>query len=203
MHGRSQFSPEQLTNGGKLGPVSSRIVLKALYLATNGRPDIYYAVNTLARKVHKWSESDDIKLHRLKCYLKFSKDSVGTSFVGDAPEDLYLALFCDAGFAGDLLDSKSTTGAYIALVGPKTFAPLTWMCKKQGAISHSTTEAEIIAMDAALRTEGIALLMLLDVIKFVFSSGSVAGLAPRDHHYKDIHPLDYVPPNFTTIPHVS
>ena len=33
--------------------------------------------------------------------------------------------------------------------------------------------------------------------------GSVAGLAPRDPHYPDIHPLDYVPPNFTTIPHVS
>ena len=58
-------------------------------------------------------------------------------------------------------------------------------------------------MDAALRMEGIALLMLLDVMKYVFSCGSVAGLATRDHHYKDIHPLDYVPPNFTTIPHVS
>ena len=199
----SQFTGEQLTNGGKLGPVAARIVLKALYLATNGRPDIYFAVNTLARKVHKWSEADDIKLHRLICYLQFSKDWVGTSFVGDAPQDLYLALFCDAGFAGDLIDSKSTSGAYIALVGPNTFAPITWMCKKQQAVSHSTTEAEIIAMDAALRLEGLALLMLLDVIKHVFSSGRVAGLAPRGHH-DEVHPLDYVPPNFALgIPHVS
>ena len=137
------------------------------------------------------------------CYLQFSKEWVGTSFVEDSPEDLYLALFCDAGFAGDLLDSKPTTGAYIALVGPNTFAPVTWMCKKQGAVSHSTTEAEIIAMDAALRMEGIALLMLLDVMKYVFSPGCVAGLATRDHQYKDIHPLDYVPPNFMNIPHVS
>jgi len=200
----SQFTGEQLTNGGKLGPVAARIVLKALYLATNGRPDIYFAVNTLARNVHKWSEADDIKLHRLMCYLQFSKDWVGTSFVGDAPKDLYLALFCDAGFAGDLLDSKSTSGAYIALVGPNTFAPVTWMCKKQTAVSHSTTEAEIISMDAALRTEGLALLILLDVVKNVFSSGSVAGLAPSDRQQDaDIHPLDYVPKNFPELPHIS
>ena len=198
----SQFTPDQLTKGGKLGIVAARIVLKALYLATNGRPDIYFAVNTLARKVHNWTESDDIKLHRLICYLQYSKEWVTTSHVGDGPEDLYLALFCDAGFAGDLLDSKSTSGAFIALVGPSTFAPITWMCKKQGAASHSTTEAEIIAMDAALRMEGLALLMLLDCIKFVFG-GSVAGVVPRDPHYHGINPLDYVPPNFTDIPHVS
>ena len=154
----SQFTAEQLTNGGKLGPVAARIVLKALYLATNGRPDICFAVNVLARKVHKWTQSDDIKLHRLICYLQFTKDYVHTSFVGDSPKDLYIAQFCDAGFAGDLLDSKSTSGMFLALVGPNTFAPLTWFCKKQDAVSHSTTEAEIIAMDAALRMEGLSLI---------------------------------------------
>ena len=33
--------------------------------------------------------------------------------------------------------------------------------------------------------------------------GSVAGLAPRDHPSEDVHPLDFVPPNFPDVPHVS
>ena len=36
--------------------------------------------------------------------------------------------------------------------------------KKQGAVSHSSTEAEVIAMDAALRLEGLPALMLWDIV---------------------------------------
>ena len=30
-----------------------------------------------------------------------------------------------------------------------------WMCKKQTAVSHSSTESEIIPLDAGLRLDGI------------------------------------------------
>ena len=73
-------------------------------------------------------------------------------------------LFCDAGFAGDLKDSKSTSGGLLCIVGPNTFAPITWMCKKQIAVSHSSTEAEIVALDAALRTEGLPAIQLWDLV---------------------------------------
>ena len=75
-----------------------------------------------------------------------------------------LAMFVGASFAADLRDSKSTTGAYLCLFGPRTFVPIMWLCKKQSATSHSSTEAEVIALDAALRTEGIPLLQLWDEI---------------------------------------
>ena len=66
-----------------------------------------------------------------------------------------MALYVDAGFGGDLTDSKSSTGAMLCLMGPNTFVPLTWLCKKHTAVSHSSSEAEVIALDAGVRLEGI------------------------------------------------
>ena len=50
------------------------------------------------------------------------------------------------------------------LVGPNTWAPLAAICKSQTAVSHSSTEAETIALDHVLRTEGIPLHSLLQHI---------------------------------------
>ena len=61
-----------------------------------------------------------------------------------------MALFVDASFAGDLEDSKSTAGAILVLIWPNTFVPHSWICEKHGAVSHSSTEAEVIALEAAL-----------------------------------------------------
>ena len=32
--------------------------------------------------------------------------------------------------------------------------PISWMCKKQTSFSHSSTESEIISLDAGLRLDG-------------------------------------------------
>jgi len=80
-------------------------------------------------------------------------------FVGD-PEICKILQFSDAPLGSDLTDSKSTSGAFLCLVGPNTFAPLAWICKNQGAVSRSSTEAEIIALDAGIRMEGMPCLML-------------------------------------------
>ena len=44
------------------------------------------------------------------------------------------------------------------------------MCKKQTAVSHSSTESEIISLDAGLRLEGIPALDLWDLIVFVLGN---------------------------------
>lgn len=93
------------------------------------------------------------------------------SFVADRVEDCWLALFSDASFAGDIRGSKSTSGAFLCLVGPNTFVPVTWLCKKQGAILHSSSEAEIISLDAGVRMEGITALALWETVLEVFSEG--------------------------------
>ena len=40
--------------------------------------------------------------------------------------------------------------------------PISWMCKKETSVSHSSTEAEIISLDAGLRMDGIPALTLWD-----------------------------------------
>ena len=44
------------------------------------------------------------------------------------------------------------------------------MCKKQIAVSHSSTESEIISLDAGLRLDGIPALDLWDLIVLVFGN---------------------------------
>ena len=45
-----------------------------------------------------------------------------------------------------------------------------WMCKKQTSVSHSSTDAEILSLDAGLRTDGIPALDLWDLVFEVFHS---------------------------------
>ena len=49
--------------------VCSQIVLKCLYLARSGGPDILWSVNILARAVTKWTEACDKRLSRLISYI--------------------------------------------------------------------------------------------------------------------------------------
>ena len=75
-----------------------------------------------------------------------------------------LGLFPDSDFAGDLEDSNSTSGGTLCVFGSHTFVPISWMCKKQTSVSHSSTESEIISLDAGLRLDGIPALDLWDLI---------------------------------------
>ena len=53
------FKEEELKSVGELSQVSSQIVLKCLYLARIGRPDILWSVNELARLITKWTKACD------------------------------------------------------------------------------------------------------------------------------------------------
>ena len=165
-----QLQPEDFETKGKLSHVASRVVLTALYLARLSRPDLLWTVNVLAREVMTWNVACDKRLHRLISYLNHTKEYSLINYIGDDPEDIRVVIFSDASFAADLRDSKSTTGGLVCLVGPNTFVTLTWMCKKQGAISHSSTEAEIIALDALTRMEGLPGLVLWEAIIDVLGS---------------------------------
>ena len=80
--------------------------------------------------------------------------------------------FQDSDFAGDLEDSKSTSGGTLCVLGSHTFVPISWMCKKQTAVSHSSTESEIISLDIGLRLDGLPALELWDLIVSVFGNFS-------------------------------
>ena len=76
-------------------------------------------------------------------------------YVGKTAKQCRLVLFQDSDFAGDLEDSKSTSGGTLCILGSHTFVTISWMCKKQTAVSHSSTETEIISLDAGLRLDGL------------------------------------------------
>ena len=97
--------------------------------------------------------------------------------VGNTAKQCRLGLFQDSDFAGDLEDSKSTSGGTLCVFGSHTFVPISWMCKKQTAVSHSSTESEIISLDTGLRLDGLPALELWDLIVSVL--GHVSRVSDR------------------------
>ena len=73
-------------------------------------------------------------------------------------------------FAGDLEDSKSTSGGVPGILESYTFVPISWMCMKQTSVSHSSTEAETISLDAGVRIDGIHAHTLWDLVIETFHS---------------------------------
>ena len=90
--------------------------------------------------------------------------------VGNTAKQCRLGLFQDSDFAGDLEDSKSTSGGTLCIFGSHTFVPISWMCEKQTSGSNSSTESEIISLDAGLRFDGIPGLDLWDLIVSVLGN---------------------------------
>ena len=127
-------------------------------------------MNKLARSITKWTEVCDKRLNRLISYIHHTCHYKQYCHVGKTAKQCRLGLFQNSDFAGDLADSKSTSGGTLCIFGSHTFVPISWMCKKQTAVSHSSTESEIISLDTGLRLDGLPALELWDLIVFVFGS---------------------------------
>ena len=155
---------------GELSHVCSQIVLKCKYLARIGRPDIPWSVNKLARSITKWTKACDKRLNRLISYIHHTCEYKQYCDVGNTAKQCRLGLSQDSDFAGDLEDSKSTSGGTFCVFGSHTFVPIGWMCKKQTSVSHSSTESEIISLDAGLRFDGISALDFWDLIVSVLGN---------------------------------
>ena len=127
---------------------------------------------------------------------------------GNSIEDISLAVYSDASFAGETGDSKSTTGGALCLVGTRSFVPLNWICKKQGAVSHSSTEAEIIGLDTMLRMEGLPALSLWSQVTEIITGRSNStspktksseSSAFRKYDSISLDYCDYVPPSLPSL----
>ena len=70
-------------------------------------------------------------------------------------DDVRLALYADADFAGCVDSLRSIFGGHLNIQGPNTRFPLSGSLKRQGCASHSTPEAEIVAADVAMRAMGM------------------------------------------------
>ena len=146
------FKEEELESVGELSKVCSQIVLKCSYLARIGRLDILWSVNKLARSITISTKACDKRLSRLIAYIHHTCEYKQYCYVANTAKQCRLGLFQESDFAGDLEDSKSTSGGALCVFGSHTFVPISWMCKKQTSVSHSSTESDISSLDAALST---------------------------------------------------
>ena len=53
------------------------------------------------------------------------------------------------------------------MLGSRTFVPISWRSKEQTSVSHSSTESEIISLEAGLRLDGIPALDSWDLFVLV------------------------------------
>ena len=127
-------------------------------------------MNKLARSITKWTKACDKRLNRLISKIHHTSEYKQFCHVGNTAKQCRLGLFQDSDFAGDLEDSKSTSGGTLCVFGSHTFVPISWMCKKQTSVSHSSTESEIISLDTGLRLDGLLALELWDLIVSVFGN---------------------------------
>ena len=135
---------------GELSKVCSQIVLRCLYLARIGKHDILWSVNKLARSITKWTKACDKRLNRLISYIHHICEYKQYCYVGNTAKQCKLGLYRDSDFVRDLENSNSTSGGTLFVFGSHTFVPISWMCEKQTAVTHSSTESEIISLDAGL-----------------------------------------------------
>ena len=73
--------------------------------------------------------------------------------MGNTAQHCRLGSFQDSDSAGDLEDSKSTSGGILCIFGRRTFVSMSRMCKKQTSVSHSSTESEVTSLNAGLRMD--------------------------------------------------
>ncbi len=85
-------------------------------------------------------------------------------YVGNSVEDVSPHLVDDADFAGCATTQRSTSGLHLCIRGTKTCFPICGQSKRQGCVSHSTPEAEIVAADFGLRLSGLPALDLWHVL---------------------------------------
>ena len=123
-----------------------------MYLSSNTRPDISYAVHQAARFSHAPKNSHAMAVKRILRYLKKTRDKGLVLSPGDK---LTVDCYVDSDFGGlfasedkqDPISVKSRTGYVILYRG----SPLLWVSKLQTQIALSTMEAEYIALSQAMR----------------------------------------------------
>ena len=149
---------------GEVAKHACAIIMKLLWLARLARPDLIKPISDLATKVQAWTRNHDKMLYRLVCYVNDISHYMGGGHIHDSPDKLSMKLFVDADFAGDRDDAKSTSGSFLAIVGPNSFFPVQWASRKQTSVSRSTTESEVVSLAAGMFGEALPALNLFDLI---------------------------------------
>jgi hypothetical protein len=152
-----------------------RAIGSLMYAMVQTRPDISYAVSTLAQYSSNPDQTHWAGVKRVFRYLKGTQE-LGLEYSKHASRQV--VGYSDADYAGDRDNRRSTSGYVFMLAG----SPITWASKKQTSVALSTCEAEYMALCKST-TEGMWLRKLLHELDFQTSSK-----APDTNHDIQIRP---------------
>ena len=143
------------------------VVGMLMYLSSNSRPDIQFAVHQCARFTYAPRKSHE---EAVKHIIRYLQGTIEKGIAFDPQPSMELDCYVDADFAGlwkseddqDPVSVKSRTGYVLTLGG----CPLLWVSRLQSEIALSTLEAEYIALSQAMRD----LLPMRRIVKEVSAS---------------------------------
>eukprot|EP00924_Labyrinthula_sp_SR-Ha-C_P002217 augustus_masked-scaffold_19-processed-gene-4.37-mRNA-1 protein AED:0.39 eAED:0.40 QI:0/-1/0/1/-1/1/1/0/1346 len=116
------------------------------YLSTMSRPDISYAVNRIARRLHDGTKEVYRRAKSILAYLCGTSDLglVMKRFSGSSK----LELFCDASFADDKLEKFRSTGGFLIFLNGGL---IHWKSKKIKMVCTSTAQSEYLSLYAGAK----------------------------------------------------
>jgi Reverse transcriptase (RNA-dependent DNA polymerase) len=129
-----------------------------MYAMVGTRADLAFPVSMVSQFMSKAGPAHWSAVKRIMRYLQGTKEY--KLCLGG--KDIALKGYCDADWAGDASERRSTTG-YVFFVG---VGAISWNCKRQPTIALSTTEAEYMATSQCTK-EAIWLRKLLEDVGFV------------------------------------
>ena len=122
------------------------LVGSLLYAAIVTRPDIAFAVQSLGRHLQRSGAEHWIAAKRVLRYLQ-GTISLGIMYGKNGAHELDMIGYCDADWGGDRDTRRSTTAYVFMLAG----GSITWASKLQPTVALSSSEAEYMAVSAAVQ----------------------------------------------------
>lgn len=143
----------------------SSAVGSLMYAMVGTRPDIAYAVGLISRFM---SKPGVMHWEAVKWLLRYIKGSLDLNLVYTKDKDFDVQGFCDSDHAADL-DRRRSISGYVFTVGGNT---VSWRSVLQPVVALSTTEAEYIALNEAVK-EAIWIKGLVQDMGFKINMGKI------------------------------
>ena len=150
---RAGIEPQQ----GEVHDVPARALMKVLWAARLCRRDLLRAAQRLATCVATWTSENDLTIYRRLGYIASAKHIRMYCWVGDSFAQITHHLYAYSCSA----TQRSTSACHHVLRGPFTRFPIVGISKRQGCVSHSTPEADMVALRFSMRMVGLPYLTFL------------------------------------------
>jgi Reverse transcriptase (RNA-dependent DNA polymerase)/gag-polypeptide of LTR copia-type/GAG-pre-integrase domain/Integrase core domain len=119
-----------------------------LYAAISTRIDISHAIGIATRYMAKPNKEQWLSVKRILRYLKgTASHKLSYSGGSGGVNGVTIKAYCDADWAGDATDRKSTTGMLV-LIGD---CVVSWLSKKQSVVALSTAESEYLSISTTVQ----------------------------------------------------